>query len=39
MDFFQNGSITTLHKLCSRPIEEMEAELANLDSNLAALEG
>jgi len=28
MDFFQNGSITTLHKLCHRPIEEMEAELA-----------
>lgn len=27
MDFFQNGTITTLHKLRSRPIEEMEAEL------------
>lgn len=27
MDFFQNGTITTLHKLCRRPIEEMEAEL------------
>ncbi|WP_078118626.1 glycosyltransferase family protein [Thiosocius teredinicola] len=27
MDFFQNGTITTLHKLCARPIEEMEAEL------------
>ncbi len=27
MDFFQNGTITTLHKLCHRPIEEMEAEL------------
>ena len=27
MDFFQNGTITTLHKLCDRPIEEMEAEL------------
>lgn len=27
MDFFQNGNITTLHKLCQRPIEEMEAEL------------
>ena len=27
MDFFQNGSVTTLHKLCRRPIEEMEAEL------------
>jgi glucosyl-3-phosphoglycerate synthase len=27
MDFFQNGTITTLHKLCQRPIEEMEAEL------------
>ncbi len=27
MDFFQNGNITTLHKLCDRPIEEMEAEL------------
>lgn len=27
MDFFQNGNITTLHKLCRRPIEEMEAEL------------
>ena len=27
MDFFQNGSITTLHKLCDRPLEDMEAEL------------
>ena len=27
MDFFQNGTITTLHKLCDRPLEEMEAEL------------
>ena len=27
MDFFQNGSITTLHRLCRRPIEEIEAEL------------
>ena len=27
MDFFQNGTITTLHKLCRRRIEEMEAEL------------
>ena len=27
MDFFQNGTITTLHRLCRRPIEEMEAEL------------
>ena len=27
MDFFQNGTITTLHKLCQRPIEELEAEL------------
>ncbi|MCG6967858.1 MAG: hypothetical protein LJE59_15270 [Chromatiaceae bacterium] len=27
MDFFQNGSITTLHKLCHRPIEQIEAEL------------
>ena len=27
MDFFQNGTITTLHKLCRRPIEETEAEL------------
>jgi glucosyl-3-phosphoglycerate synthase len=27
MDFFQNGTITTLHKLCNRPIEDMEAEL------------
>ncbi|MGD2118316.1 MAG: hypothetical protein PVG66_08155 [Chromatiales bacterium] len=26
-DFFQNGSITTLHKLRERPIEEIEAEL------------
>ena len=26
-DFFQNGTITTLHKLCNRPIEEMEKEL------------
>ena len=27
MDFFQNGTITTLHKLCDRRVEEMEAEL------------
>ena len=27
MDFFQNGTITTLHKLCQRPIEEIETEL------------
>lgn len=27
MDFFQNGTITTLHKLCDRPIADMEAEL------------
>jgi glucosyl-3-phosphoglycerate synthase len=27
LDFFQNGTITTLHKLCRRPIEETEAEL------------
>jgi len=27
VDFFQNGTITTLHKLCRRPIDEMEAEL------------
>ena len=27
MDFFQNGTITTLHRLCTRPIEELEAEL------------
>jgi glucosyl-3-phosphoglycerate synthase len=27
VDFFQNGTITTLHKLCRRPIEEMETEL------------
>lgn len=27
MDFFQNGNITTLHKLIRRPIEQMEAEL------------
>ena len=27
MDFFQNGTITTLHKLCDRPVEKMEAEL------------
>jgi glucosyl-3-phosphoglycerate synthase len=27
VDFFQNGNITTLHRLCRRPIEEMEAEL------------
>jgi glucosyl-3-phosphoglycerate synthase len=27
MDFFQNGTITTLHKLCNRPIQDMEAEL------------
>jgi glucosyl-3-phosphoglycerate synthase len=27
LDFFQNGTITTLHKLCRRPIGETEAEL------------
>lgn len=27
MDFFQNGTITTLHKLCRRSIEEIETEL------------
>jgi glucosyl-3-phosphoglycerate synthase len=27
LDFFQNGTITTLHKLCDRPVEKMEAEL------------
>jgi len=27
LDFFQNGTITTLHKLCDRPIADMEAEL------------
>ena len=27
MDFFQNGTITTLHRLCDRPIDQMEAEL------------
>ncbi len=27
MDFFQNGTITTLHKLRRRPIEDMESEL------------
>ncbi|MGD8616447.1 MAG: glycosyl transferase [Gammaproteobacteria bacterium] len=27
-DFFQNGAITTLHKLRERPIEEIEDELA-----------
>lgn len=26
-DFYQNGSITTLHNLTSRPVEEIEAEL------------
>lgn len=26
-DFFQNGSITTLHNLCDRPLEAMEREL------------
>ncbi|MCX2834680.1 glycosyl transferase [Microbulbifer thermotolerans] len=26
-DFFQNGSITTLHNLCNRPLEDMEREL------------
>ena len=26
-DFFQNGSITTLHNLSRRPVEELEAEL------------
>jgi glucosyl-3-phosphoglycerate synthase len=27
LDFFQNGTITTLHKLCDRPIADMESEL------------
>ncbi len=26
-DFFQNGIITTLHNLCDRPVEALEAEL------------
>lgn len=26
-DFFQNGSITTLHNLSHRPLEELEREL------------
>ncbi|MEP3163850.1 MAG: glycosyl transferase, partial [Marinobacter sp.] len=26
-DFYQNGIITTLHNLCRRPVEELEAEL------------
>ena len=26
-DFYQNGTITTLHNLTSRPVEEIEAEL------------
>ena len=26
-DFFQNGIITTLHNLCDRPLDEIEAEL------------
>ena len=34
MDFFQNGTITTLHKLCRRPIEEMEAELKQFSAEL-----
>ena len=33
VDFFQNGTITTLHKLCRRPIEEMEAELNGFAPN------
>ena len=32
MDFFQNGTITTLHKLCRRPIEEMESELKHFSA-------
>ena len=27
MDFFQNGTITTLHRLCRRSIDDIEAEL------------
>ena len=27
-DFYQNGNITTLHRLAERPIEDLEAELA-----------
>ncbi|GAA3560041.1 glycosyltransferase family protein [Marinobacter xestospongiae] len=26
-DFYQNGIVTTLHNLCRRPVEELEAEL------------
>ena len=26
-DFYQNGIITTLHNLASRPLEELEREL------------
>ena len=36
MDFFQNGTITTLHKLCRRPIEEMEAELDRIEEEEAS---
>jgi glucosyl-3-phosphoglycerate synthase len=32
VDFFQNGTITTLHKLCRRPIEEMESELKHFSA-------
>ncbi|MCB1878099.1 MAG: hypothetical protein KDH88_19160 [Chromatiales bacterium] len=32
-DFFQTGTITTLHRLRTRPIEEMEAELHDFASS------
>jgi glucosyl-3-phosphoglycerate synthase len=32
VDFFQNGTITTLHKLCQRPIEQMETELTQFSA-------
>ena len=32
-DFFQNGNVSTLHNLTRRPVEEIEAELANFASS------
>ncbi|MCM8527426.1 MAG: glycosyl transferase [Lentisphaeraceae bacterium] len=32
-DFFQNGVITTLHRLTERPIEDLEAELCTISTS------
>ena len=32
-DFFQNGIITTLHNLCDRPVEDLEADLTSFSQH------